>query len=83
MSMRIFLITVKLPKNPEHDPKNKVTGKCPLSTNSECTDVTGQHHTIMNQVNNHVTADMIKESWTNNGMHVTRIEEVHTYVSVV
>lgn len=38
----IWIVTIKLPKNPNHDPQNKVTGKCLLS--DHCTDVTGEHH---------------------------------------
>ena len=39
------LVTVKLPRNPEHDPRRKVTGPCPVN-GSVCTDVTGEHHTV-------------------------------------
>lgn len=27
----IYIVTVKLPKNPDHDPAEKKTGSCPLS----------------------------------------------------
>lgn len=36
------IITLKFPRNYEHDPKNKLTGVCPLSYT--CTDTTGEHH---------------------------------------
>lgn len=45
--MGTWLVTVKLPRNPAHDPRNKVTGPCPLGTSGECTDVTGEHHTFL------------------------------------
>lgn len=27
----IVVVTVKLPRNPEHDPRDKVTGVCPVA----------------------------------------------------
>jgi hypothetical protein len=42
----IVLVTVKLPRDPKHDPHNKVAGLCPVS-GFRCTDVTGEHHTVM------------------------------------
>jgi hypothetical protein len=40
-----YIVTIKLPKNPDHDPRNKITGECPVST--YCTDVTGEHHSTI------------------------------------
>lgn len=40
------LVTVKLPKNPVHNPRNKVVGRCPLS-GEYCSDTTGEHHTLL------------------------------------
>lgn len=65
-----FMVTVKLPRNPNHDPKNKVTGKCPMG-DGICTDVTGEHHTILVQG---TTMDWINDYFA--GRHITRIEEV-------
>jgi len=68
-----FLVTVKLPKNKEHDPKNKVTGPCPVS-NSTCTDATGEHHTVLWE-----GSDSLEEAqayWARTNVHITRIEEV-------
>lgn len=45
MEFKTYLVTVKLPKNPAHDPRSKVTGECPVS-GKQCTDVTGEHHTV-------------------------------------
>lgn len=80
--MRTYLVTVKLKKNPDHDPRNKVTGMCPVMPNKVCTDTTGEHHTVMNSVDNDVTAEQVAASWREQGLHVTRVEEVGTYLSV-
>lgn len=68
----MYLVTVKLPSDLNHDPHNKVTGKCPVPFNFECTDVTGQHHTFLSTVNS--KQDVI-DNWGNE-FHITRIEEV-------
>lgn len=62
------LVTVKLPKNPEHDPRNKKTGLCPVSPT--CTDVTGEHHTVVAR-----SAAEVEELREKFG-HITRIERV-------
>lgn len=62
-----LLVTVKLPKNPDHDPRAKRTGPCPFS--HECTDVTGEHHTLM------TGADGL-EALRENGTHITRTERL-------
>lgn len=69
---RLFLVTVKLPKNPEHDPRNKVTGPCPVFGNP-CTDVTGEHHTtwIRSRENVETIMDVARTMYG----HVTRVEE--------
>lgn len=36
--MALFLVTIKLPRNPAHDPKNKVAGPCPANSFYSCTD---------------------------------------------
>lgn len=43
--MNIYIITVKLPKNPEHDPRNKQTDICQFSP--VCSDSTGEHHSFL------------------------------------
>jgi hypothetical protein len=70
-----LIVTVKLPKNPDHNPHNKVTGPCPLDASRRkiCTDVTGEHHSEL------VYLSSIEEAmrlYKENGFHVTRIEEV-------
>jgi hypothetical protein len=67
--MRIFIATVKLPRNPDHDPRNKQTGKCRFS--DHCTDVTGQHHSFL------VGAQDEADARSQVGdVHLTRLEEV-------
>ncbi len=70
--MAAFLVTVKLPKNPSHNPRAKVTGHCPVNGN-DCTDVTGEHHTVLAHAPD---LDTVREIWKGSGYHVTRIEAV-------
>lgn len=63
---RQFLVTIKLPKNPNHDPHNKVTGQCLLS--EVCTDSTGEHHSIL------VTEKGLGDLQSK--YHITRVEDV-------
>jgi len=64
----LMLVTIKLPKNPEHDPKNKKTGPCAVAKN--CTDTTGEHHTVLV----HSVADV--EALRQQFGHITRVELV-------
>lgn len=66
----MYLVTVKLPKNHNHDPHNKVTGQCPVS-GFLCTDVTGEHHTFPSYL---ASIEECQEYWSKE-YHVTRIEE--------
>jgi len=61
----MYIITVKLSKHPQHDPRNKKTGPCPYSIN--CTDVTGEHHSFIGD-------DNVLEAVRASGVHVTRVE---------
>lgn len=65
-----YLVTVKLPKNPAHDPRNKVIGDCPVN-GSPCTDVTGEHHTIL--VESELGIVGVREAWAET-FHVTRVK---------
>ncbi len=71
--MATFVITVKLPKNPEHNPREKKTGPCPV-TGLPCTDVTGEHHSM---VRDHpgLTAEQVRDLYATE-FHVTRVESV-------
>lgn len=75
--MKLFAITVRLPKNPAHDPKNKKTGPCPISTLPEptCDDVTGEHHTFLHPGTAKSTLENVRASYETI-YHVTRVEEV-------
>jgi len=69
------IVTVKLPRNPRHDPRNKEFGVCPLSKFLKiymcCSDITGEHHsyietgTCMNDIECKAKGKFV---------HVTRIE---------
>jgi hypothetical protein len=66
-----YIVTIKLPRNKDHDPKNKKTGKCQVS--DYCTDVTGQHHSYLETVQSEAE---ILANLAEQGIHVTRIEQV-------
>ena len=67
-----YVVTIKLPRNPDHDPRNKKTGICPAS--QFCTDVTGQHHSYLTEGTD---ADAVRAEARSLGFeHVTRIEAV-------
>lgn len=68
-----YLVTVKLPKNPEHNPRKKVTGPCPVN-GEPCSDVTGEHHTIL--VRSYGGVEQVKSLMTEKYKHVTRVEAV-------
>lgn len=70
--METYIVTIKLPKHPSHNPRSKVTGECPVSL-YKCTDQTGEHHSVL------VNADSIsavRHHFAFKGVHVTRIEHV-------
>lgn len=67
--MSLWAVTIKLPKNPAHNPRNKIVEGC--RTSPLCTDATGEHHTFV------VNADgvpPIKEYFEAHEVHITRIE---------
>lgn len=65
--MDSYIITIKQPRNPEHDPRNKRTGACAYSP--ECTDVTGEHHSFLGT---RADVDRLRAD----GVHITRTEKV-------
>jgi len=73
--MADFIVTVKLPNDPNHDPKNKITGPCPI-TKAHCTDVTGAHHSAV--IKNVLSAELVLADFQALGLHVTRIEQIET-----
>ena len=71
-----YLVTVKVPKNPEHNPRSKVIGPCPVN-GEPCSDVTGEHHTILVRSASLMSATL--ESRAKYG-HVTRVESLTTNI---
>ena len=71
--MARFLVTVRLAKNPEHNPREKKTGPCPV-TGLPCTDVTGEHHTFIIDASK-VGAEDVRDFYQDL-YHVTRVEAV-------
>jgi len=69
----MYLVTVKLPKNPKHNPHDKQLKRCPVNEQSACTDATGEHHTIAV-----ISALSLADVHTHYAQqyHVTRIETV-------
>lgn len=74
--MRIYVVTVKLPKNKQpHDPANKITATCPVSNGDVlCTDATGEHHTTIQRLTEYTSIDGIVAGYRARGYHVTRVE---------
>jgi hypothetical protein len=70
-TMTPYIVTVKLAKNPEHDPSNKKVAECPASHGCVCTDTTGEHHSFI-ALGSDVT--QVQAVWTASGYHVTRVE---------
>lgn len=70
-----YLVTVKLPRSPIHDPQNKVIGDCPVSGKT-CTDITGEHHTLIFAAPVGTPLDRVTSECKQRFGHVTRIEEV-------
>ena len=52
----LWAVTVKLPKNSEHDPSHKKIGQCPFS-GLVCTDITGEHHTVLTRADTILEAE--------------------------
>jgi hypothetical protein len=76
LGMILFAVTVRLEKNPLHDPKNKKTGPCPISAVQQlCDDVTGEHHTFLHVGTATLTVENIRAAYETI-YHITRVEEV-------
>jgi hypothetical protein len=72
--MALYIVTVKLAKNSDHNPLDKRTGECPLPSSVICTDVTGEHHSLLVEAASH---DAAREVATRHGyFHVTRVESI-------
>lgn len=66
----MWLVTLKLPKRADHDATCKVTGRCPAPGGGICTDVTGQHHSVLVRAD---SADDAAARFPDH--HITRVEE--------
>ncbi|MDF2915861.1 MAG: hypothetical protein K0S70_78 [Microbacterium sp.] len=64
------IITIKLPKNPAHNPHAKITGGCAVAT--ECTDSTGEHHTLVIYDETGAGEADVRERYS----HITRVETI-------
>jgi hypothetical protein len=74
------IVTVKLARNPHHNPMDKQAGRCPLSDKLGyflfCSDVTGEHHSYIEE------GFDLAEIWTKAKLkfgHITRIEAADKY----
>ena len=65
------IVTIKIDKNPRHDPSNKQIGKCPCS--NICTDMTGAHHSYLEEG---ISMEDIEKKAKSKYKHITRIEIV-------
>lgn len=74
-----YLVTIKLPKNPAHDPRAKVTGSCAANGGGRCTDVTGEHHTMLIRADASETLESVEAYARRVFAHVTRVEETYGY----
>lgn len=78
-----FIVTVKLPKDLTHNPRNKVKGRCRMYQNIACNDRTGEHHSILVESRAEVSTDRIQSMFTEKGYHVTRVERVEGVVQMI
>jgi hypothetical protein len=71
-TIHTYLVTVKLPKNPRHNPRAKKSGPCPVN-GEPCSDVTGEHHTVVMRTTH--TLSWVAEEYGKE-YHVTRVESM-------
>lgn len=65
------IVTIKLPRNPKHNPRNKKSGWCPINPQKHCTDITGSHHSYIQEGLN---MEDIRNKARAKYDHITRIE---------
>lgn len=66
----LYIVTIRLGKDPVHDPKRKLTGMC-RAGDERCTDSTGEHHSFL--VDSEVSLDEVRDTYAKT-YHVTRVE---------
>ncbi len=67
------IVTIKLKRNPVHNPSMKRTGKCPIDKERICTDTTGSHHSY---IETGVSLMDIQSKARRKGFHITRVEVI-------
>jgi len=71
MIKMLAIVTVKLTRNPIHNPRNKISGSCQIPRNGLCTDITGSHHSYIEEGRSVAGIRRIAQKrWS----HITRIE---------
>jgi hypothetical protein len=70
---RLYLVTIKTAKDPTHNPRAKKTGACMANAGGLCTDVTGEHHTLLIWSEHDI--EVVQRYARRVFPHVTRIEE--------
>lgn len=74
----LWIVTVKIKATLDHNPRNKVTGKCPVSL-GPCTDTTGAHHSMVADIPTddvEVARDWFEIALDLQTTPITRIERV-------
>jgi len=67
----LYLVTVTVIGTVGHDPKNKISGPCPVN-GEPCSDRTGKHHTILVRSTDRI--DVVAKKARERYGHVTRVE---------
>lgn len=73
------IVTVKLPKNTNHNPHFKVEGICPVAIDFKlryCTDITGEHHSVLVDLPTANLSEVEKYIRSKGYTHITRVEIV-------
>lgn len=66
--MSWHIVTIKLDRRVDHDPKNKKIDTCVVS--GRCTDATGQHHSFVIET---IDLDAMRDRGL---VHITRVEDI-------
>ena len=73
--MRQYIVTIKVRKDPAHNPYDKKTQNKEIgSTEHNCTDATGEHHSMLVNANGYKEAES-KVNKRLGPIHITRIEQ--------
>lgn len=73
--MTVFIVTIRLPKLPDHNPKHKITRLCRYGP-GQCTDSMGEHHSFLHIGGDKDTVEKVRILYEeHHNYHVTRVEE--------